>query len=118
MRACRFFDVDGEHKRQILFLTLRQINLDREEKVKALKALADPTRYQILMLLAKEGPMRGMDIAKIAAVAASTISHHMEQMKECGLITEEPVKNSKYYSLSKQSAKALLDEIAIDFELE
>ena len=118
MKACRFFDVDSDNKRQILFLTLRQISRDREDKVKALKAIADPTRYQILTILAQEGPMRGMDIAKKVSVATSTISHHMEQMKDCGLVTEEPVKNSKYYGLSKQSAKALLDEIASDFEIE
>lgn len=118
LKACRFFDMDGDNKRQILFLTLRQISRDREDKVKALKAIADPTRYQILTILAQEGPMRGMDIAKKVSVATSTISHHMEQMKDCGLVTEEPVKNSKYYGLSKQSAKALLDEIAKDFEIE
>ena len=118
MKACRFFDVEGDHKRQVLFLTLRQISRDREDKVKVLKAIADPTRYQILTILAQEGPMRGMDIAKKVSVATSTISHHMEQMKDCGLVTEEPVKNSKYYGLSKQSVKALLDEIARDFEIE
>ena len=118
MKACRFFDVDSDNKRQILFLTLREISRDREDKVRALKAIADPTRYQILTILAQEGPMRGMDIAKKVSVATSTISHHMEQMKDCGLVTEEPVKNAKYYGLSKQSAKALLDEIASDFEIE
>ena len=118
LKACRFFDVEGDHKRQILFLTLRQISRDREDKVKVLKAIADPTRYQILTILAQEGPMRGMDIAKKVSVATSTISHHMEQMRDCGLVTEEPVKNAKYYGLSKQSAKALLDEIASDFEIE
>lgn len=118
LKACRFFDMDGDNKRQILFLTLRQNIRDREDKVKALKAIADPTRYQILTILAQEGPMRGMDIAKKVSVATSTISHHMEQMKDCGLVTEEPVKNAKYYGLSKQSAKALLDEIAKDFEIE
>lgn len=118
LKACRFFDMDGDNKRQILFLTLRQISRDREDKVKALKAIADPTRYQILTILAQEGPMRGMDIAKKVSVATSTISHHMEQMRDCGLVTEEPVKNAKYYGLSKQSAKALLDEIAKDFEIE
>ena len=118
LKACRFFDMDGDNKRQILFLTLRQISRDREDKVKALKAIADPTRYQILTILAQEGPMRGMDIAKKVSVATSTISHHMEQMRDCGLVTEEPVKNAKYYGLSKQSAKALLDEIARDFEIE
>lgn len=118
MRACRFFDTEGEHKRQLLFLSLRTSRRDREDTVKALRSIADPTRYQILTILAREGPMRGLDIAKRVSIATSTVSHHMEQMKECGLITEEPVKNSKYYGLSKQSAKALLAEIARDFEIE
>lgn len=114
MRACRYFDTEGEHKRQILFLSLRTSRRDREDTIKALKAIADPTRYQILTILAQEGPMRGLDIAKRVSIATSTVSHHMEQMKESGLITEEPVKNSKYYGLSKKSAKALLAEIAKD----
>ena len=83
-----------------------------------MKAIADPTRYQILTILAQEGPMRGLDIAKRVSIATSTVSHHMEQMKESGLITEEPVKNAKYYGLSKQRAKELLDEIAKDLEIE
>lgn len=118
MRACRFFDTEGEPKRQYLFLSLRTGLRDREDTVKTLKAIADPTRYQILTILAQEGPLRGLDIAKRVSIATSTVSHHMEQMKECGLITEEPVKNSKYYGLSRQSAKALLDEIAKDLEIE
>lgn len=118
MKACRFFDMEGDHKRQLLFLTLRQLRRNREDKVKALKAIADPTRYQILTILAEEGPMRGTDIAKRVSVATSTISHHMEQMKDCGLVTEEPVKNAKYYGLSKQSAKTLLEEIGKDLAIE
>lgn len=118
MHACRYFDTEGDPKRQYLFLSLQTSQRDREDTVKALKAIADPTRYQILTILAQEGPMRGLDIAKRVSIATSTVSHHMEQMKECGLITEEPVKNSKYYGLSKQSAKALLDGIAKDLEIE
>lgn len=117
MRACRYFDTESSHKRQILFLSLRTSH-NREDTIKALKAIADPTRYQILTILAQEGPMRGLDIAKRVSIATSTVSHHMEQMKESGLITEEPVKNSKYYGLSKQRAKELLDEIAKDLEIE
>ena len=116
MRACRFFHTQGSRMRQILFLSLRQSKRDQDEKVKALKAMADPTRYQILCLLAAKGPMRGLDIAKQVSVAASTISHHMEQLKECGLITEEPVKNAKYFGISKQTVISLLAEIQNDFE--
>lgn len=117
-KACRFFNVEGEYMRQVLFLSLREVGHTPADTVKALKAMADPTRYQILMLLAQEGPMRGLDIARKVSIATSTVSHHMDQMKECGLITEEPVKNSKYYGLNTQSAKALLEEIRKDFKIE
>ena len=118
MQACRFFHTEGPAKRQLLFLTLRQTRRSQEDTVKALKAMADPTRYQILTILAREGPMRGLDIAKKVSIATSTVSHHMEQMKESGLITEEPVKNAKYYGLSKQAAQTLLEEIAKDLAIE
>ncbi len=117
-RAVRYFHVKGEHKRQILFLTLRDTGRSREDKVKALKALADSTRYQIVTLLARQGPMRGLDIAKEVSLAASTVSHHMEQLKDCGLVTEEQVKNAKYYGLSRNGAAQLLEELKKDFQNE
>ena len=117
-RAVRYFHVKGERKRQILFLTLRDTGRSREDRVKALKALADSTRYQIVTLLARQGPMRGLDIAREVSLAASTVSHHMEQLKDCGLVTEEQVKNAKYYGLSRQSAAQLLEELKNDFQIE
>lgn len=114
-KACRYFHTKGEHKRQILFLTLRTSYRTKADTVKALKSIADGTRYQILALLAKEGTMRGFEIAKTLSIATSTVSHHMDQLKESGLITEEPVKNSKYYGLNKQTAKELVVEISKDF---
>ena len=117
-RAVRYFHVKGEHKRQILFLTLRDIGRSRDDTVKALKALADGTRYQILTLLAAQGPMRGLDIAKKVSIAASTVSHHMEQLRDCGLVTEEQVKSAKYYGLSRQGSAELLEELKKDFKIE
>lgn len=114
-KACRFFHTKGDHKRQLLFTTLRTSYHTQADTVRALKSIADGTRYQILALLAKEGTMRGFEIAKALSIATSTVSHHMDQLKESGLITEEPVKNSKYYGLNKQTANELITEISKDF---
>ena len=121
-RACRFFHMDGtdkqiRHSRQILFLSLRQPRRRREDTLKSLKAVADGTRYQILMLLAQKGPLRGMDIAKEVSIATSTVSHHMDQLKEGGWITEEQVKNSKYYGLNRKNAAEFLLGLREDLEL-
>lgn len=110
-KSCRFFNVKEEYKSQVLFMSLRNEEHNQEDLVKALKAMGDTTRYQILMLLAKEGTLRGMDIAKQVSIATSTVSHHMEQLKEAGLVTEEQVKNSKYYGLNYNSAASLINEL-------
>jgi len=120
--ACRFFHMDGtaeqaRHKRQILFLSLRQTKRRREDTLKSLKAIADGTRYQILMLLAHKGPLRGLDIAREVSIATSTVSHHMDQLKEGGWITEEQVKNSKYYGLNRKNAADFLQGLSEDLEL-
>lgn len=117
-KACRFFHIKEEHKKQLLFISLREQNRNREEVLKALKVMGDGTRYQILILLAQEGSMRGMDIAKRVSVATSTVSHHMEQLKECGLITEEQVKNSKYYGLNRNSVAGLINDLQKDLRIE
>lgn len=117
-KACRFFHVKKDRKRQLLFITLRTNYHTQTDTVKALKSIADSTRYEILTLLAKEGTMRGFEIAKALSIATSTVSHHMDQLKESGLITEEPVKNSKYYGLNKQGAKELIAELTKDFGID
>ena len=116
-KACRSFHVKEDYKRQFLFMTLRTSYHTQADTIKALKSIADSTRYQILVLIAKRGTMRGFEIAKELSIATSTLSHHMEQLKESGLITEEPVKNSKYYGLNKQTARELVAEISKDFSI-
>jgi len=117
-KAVRFFHVKEEHKKQLLFMSVRKFDRNQEDVIKTLKVMGDGTRYQILALLAKEGTMRGMDIAKRVSVATSTISHHMELLKECGLITEEQVKNSKYYGLSRNGVAELIKDIQSDLKME
>lgn len=117
-KAARFFHVKEEYKKQLLFISIRKQNHNQEDVIKALKIMGDGTRYQILTILAQEGTMRGMDIAKRVSVATSTISHHMEQLKECGLITEEQVKNSKYYGLNCNGVAELIKDLQKDLKME
>lgn len=117
-KAARFFHVKEEHKKQLLFISLRKQNRNQEDVIRTLKLMGDGTRYQILTILAQEGTMRGMDIAQKVSVATSTISHHMEQLKESGLITEEQVKNSKYYGLNRNGITELMKDLQRDLRME
>ncbi|MGN0334983.1 MAG: ArsR/SmtB family transcription factor [Lachnospiraceae bacterium] len=116
-RAVRFFHTSGSPKRQILLLSLRDVERSHDDILSSLKALSDGTRYRILTLLAQGTPLRGLDIAKRLSIAPSTVSHHMEFLKAGGLITEEPVKNAKYYGICRPNIEALLRELAKDFKI-
>ncbi len=117
--SCRlFYDNGTPHNRLILFCSIREPEKGREETITALKALSDETRYQILMLLAKSGPVNGQDIVHSLKLAPSTISHHMAELKERGLITEEHVKTAKYYGISKATIQGLLKTMVEDLKLD
>jgi len=52
------------------------------------KALADPTRRQILELLA-EGDLTAGEIAEQFPVAFASVSHHLGVLREAGLVASE-----------------------------
>jgi len=112
-----FYDNGTPHNRQILVCSIREPEKGREDTIAALKALSDETRYQILMLLAKHSPVNGQDIVRALKLAPSTVSHHMTELKERGLITEEPVRTAKYYGISKKAVRELLDTVGKDLKL-
>lgn len=63
------------------------------------KALSDPVRREILILL-KAGSMSAGDIAAQFDMTAETISYHLKILKKSGLVYETKEKNYIYYSLN------------------
>ena len=63
------------------------------------KALSDPVRREILVLL-KDGRRSAGDIGKEFDISAATISYHLNQLKKADLITEHKFKNFVYYQLN------------------
>ena len=113
-----FYDNGTPHNKQILLYSIREPERAQEDTLAALKALADETRYQILMLLSKHGPASGQDIVRALKLAPSTVSHHMTELRERGLVTEEPVKTAKYYGVSRKAVRSLLEAVARDLRLD
>jgi ArsR family transcriptional regulator len=62
------------------------------------KALADPTRREILHLLRKEERTAG-DVAAHFAMTKPTMSHHFSVLKEAGLIASRREGQTIWYSL-------------------
>jgi len=62
------------------------------------KALADPTRIRMLILL-REGELNGQALAQRLSVTPATITHHATKLRAASLIRERRDKNTIYFSL-------------------
>lgn len=65
------------------------------------KALADPTRRQILQDL-REGEMAAGEIGKRFPISGPSISRHLSVLKAAGLVTERRDANRILYSLVEE----------------
>lgn len=78
------------------------------------KALADPTRVKMLILLA-EGERNGQVLAEKLSVTPATITHHAAKLREASLINERREKNTIYFSINdyflKNNAAAAINLI-------
>lgn len=63
------------------------------------KALSDPVRRDILMLL-KRGRMSAGEIGSHFEMTGATISYHLSILKKAGLVYEQREKNFIYYELN------------------
>ncbi|MDR9854658.1 metalloregulator ArsR/SmtB family transcription factor [Paenibacillus sp. VCA1] len=78
------------------------------------KALGDPTRLRILLLLS-EGEMNGQTLAEKLNISQPTVTHHAAKLREAALITERRDKNTVYFAQNRyfiqQHAEASLQFI-------
>lgn len=81
-------------------------NDEVKQAVKIYKALGEPTRIKIAMLLTEERNLCCSDIgSKLESVAGSTLSHHLKQLTDCGLLTLRKDGTFIYYSVNKEMAQ-------------
>lgn len=63
------------------------------------KALSDPVRREILMIL-REGSLSAGEIGAHFDMTGETISYHLRILKKAGLVFEKKEKNFIYYTLN------------------
>lgn len=73
---------------------------DAQEEAGAFRALADPTRRQILEDL-RGGELAAGEIASRFAISAPSISRHLGVLKGAGLVTERRDGNRILYTLAE-----------------
>ena len=72
-------------------------------------ALADPTRRQILELLARRGRLPAAEIAAQFPVSAPAISQHLKALQQAGLVQVEKRAQQRIYRLSPGAMLELED---------
>ncbi len=63
------------------------------------KALADPTRLRLLLLLS-QGEMHGQALAEKLNLSQPTVTHHAAKLREAALIKERRDRNTVYFKLN------------------
>lgn len=86
--------------------------MNDEELGRVLKALSDPNRRRILELLAAHEPREsGINCSRIIGqmtVSQPTVSHHMKELANAGLITMTPHGNEALLALRPDTLNTLL----------
>ena len=76
------------------------------------RALADPRRLEILQKLGSRGTCACGDIRECIPVTAATLSHHMKELENAGLV--EPERDGKFvnYTLRRDMLDAYVQRLA------
>jgi len=88
---------------------------DAEAAQAIARALADPQRYRIVKLLAQSG-----EITQCAAlfdavkIAPATLSHHMKELRDAGLVVERRMGRTRQYTLQRVTVEAYLRQLQCD----
>jgi DNA-binding transcriptional ArsR family regulator len=88
-----------------------------EEQARFLRCIGEPTRLQILKLVA-EGERCVGEIAEILHKEQSLISHHLRVLKECNIVRDKQEAQKVYYKImDDRLAKLIVDSEALMIEL-
>lgn len=92
--------------------TTVQSKLDRsdaERIASALKAVADPTRLQLLSFLRHQADSEACvcDLAAVVGLSQPTVSHHLKVLVEAGLLTRSRRGYWAWYTLDEAAMRNL-----------
>jgi ArsR family transcriptional regulator len=86
---------------------------DAEQLARMFKALGDPTRVRLVSLIAAHdgGEACICDLIEPVGLAQPTVSHHMKQLADAGLVTREQRGKWAYYRIVNDALTALATAI-------
>jgi ArsR family transcriptional regulator len=91
---------------------MRQVELDRDvsdrELIRALKALADPTRFRMVQEIAEAGELSCGEVAERFDVSQPTISHHLKILVDAGLLVQRTEGKQHFTSVDRARLNGLM----------
>lgn len=75
-----------------------------------LKIIDDKSRLEILKILINNKSY-GKAIADIVGISTPTVSHHLDILKQAGLVKEEKIRNIKYFYADKEKLKTIIEDL-------
>jgi len=88
------------------------LSLDQEKTARYAKALGHPIRIYVMDLLSKQSCCYSGDLSEDLPIAKSTLSQHLKELKDAGLIQGEIESPRIKYCVNKENwdeAKKLLN---------
>jgi ArsR family transcriptional regulator len=89
--------------------------LDAERLAATLRAVADPVRLQLLSLIAAQPGAEACvcHLVKPVGLTQPTVSHHLAQLHEAGLLARERRGSWVHYRIVPERLQALRDALAL-----
>lgn len=78
-----------------------------ETRAKVLKALAQPARLKLVDVLAEHDDVCVCDLTEVVGMDMSTVSRHLTQLKNAGIVTSDKRGKMVFYSLRVKCLKSL-----------
>ena len=75
--------------------------------IKVMKALADGTRLQLFKEIASRKQMTCTEVGELSHLAQPTVSHHLKQLVDAGLLNAEKDGRFVILSVNKEMAEEL-----------
>lgn len=81
----------------------QELTIEQEQLARFAKALGHPIRIAILQMLAKQTCCYHGDMSEILPVAKSTLSQHLKELKDAGLIQGTITLPTVKYCINKEN---------------
>ena len=92
----------------VSFARPEEVKISRKRAVQTLKVLADETRLEMIELLLV-GLLTGKELANLLKIRPATVSHHIQQIREAGLLFEYREGNIKLFGINKRVLRQVQD---------